>query len=114
MQELRERTGLEYDPVMVFPQGGFCKAALRALDAEGFLAALSFLMGAICAYYRYEVFAPRPETNIIIMFLVGGSEKAEMVRRALTDPGANLPCQKICPDDGELIWFLDQAAAARL
>ena len=49
-----------------------------------------------------------------VMFLVGGSEKAEMVRRALTDPGANLPCQKICPDDGELIWFLDQAAAARL
>jgi hypothetical protein len=41
MQELRERTGLEYDPVMVFPQGGFCKAALRALDAEGFLAALN-------------------------------------------------------------------------
>ena len=49
-----------------------------------------------------------------MMFLVSGSDKAEMVRTAFTDPGANLPCQRIRPDDGELIWFLDQAAAASL
>ncbi len=49
-----------------------------------------------------------------VMFLVSGSDKAEMIRNALRDPGANLPCQRIRPDDGELIWFLDQAAAARL
>lgn len=39
----------------------------------GFLAALSFLMGAICAYYRYMIFAPSLENNVIIMFLVGAS-----------------------------------------
>jgi hypothetical protein len=41
MEELRVREGLAYEPVMVFPQGGFCKGALEALAAEGFLAALN-------------------------------------------------------------------------
>ena len=39
----------------------------------GFLAGLSFLMGAICAYYRDAVFAPTLESNVIIMFVVGAS-----------------------------------------
>ncbi len=43
----------------------------RRLSA--FLAGLSFLMGAICAYYRYILFAPSLENNIIVMFLVGAS-----------------------------------------
>ena len=38
-----------------------------------FLAGLSFLMGAICAYYRHILFAPSLESNVIIMFLVGAS-----------------------------------------
>ncbi len=38
-----------------------------------FLAGLSFLMGAICAYYRYRIYAPSLENNVIIMFLVGAS-----------------------------------------
>ena len=38
-----------------------------------FLAGLSFLMGAICAYYRHALFAPSLENNVIIMFLVGAS-----------------------------------------
>jgi hypothetical protein len=37
------------------------------------LAALSFLMGAICAYYRHTLFSPSLESNVIIMFLVGAS-----------------------------------------
>jgi len=40
---------------------------------EAFLAGLSFIMGAVSAYYRHTVFAPSPENNIIIMFLVGAS-----------------------------------------
>lgn len=39
----------------------------------GFLSGLSFLMGAISAYYRHALFAPSLENNIIIMFLVGAS-----------------------------------------
>jgi 6-phosphogluconolactonase len=49
-----------------------------------------------------------------VMFLVSGDEKAEMVRRALKDPGANLPCQKVRPIDGELLWYLDKGAGLRL
>jgi len=41
MEELRVREALAYEPVMVFPQRGFCKGALEALAAEGFLAALN-------------------------------------------------------------------------
>ncbi|HMC30023.1 MAG TPA: 6-phosphogluconolactonase [Candidatus Angelobacter sp.] len=49
-----------------------------------------------------------------VMFLVNGDEKAEMVRRALKDPAANLPCQKVHPVDGELLWYLDKGAALKL
>jgi len=38
-----------------------------------FLAGLSFLMGAICAYYRHAIYAPSLENNVIIMFVVGAS-----------------------------------------
>lgn len=38
-----------------------------------FLAGLSFLMGSICACYRYMLFAPSLENNVIIMFVVGAS-----------------------------------------
>ena len=40
---------------------------------EIFLAALSFLMGAICAYYRHQIYTPSLENNVIIMFFVGAS-----------------------------------------
>jgi 6-phosphogluconolactonase len=49
-----------------------------------------------------------------VMFLVEGSGKAEIVRKALKDPSANLPCQKVRPVNGELMWYLDQAAAGGL
>src|SRR5258708_7285716 len=49
-----------------------------------------------------------------VVFLVSGADKAAMVGRALKDPAANLPCQGVKPLDGELMWFLDQGAAAKL
>ena len=49
-----------------------------------------------------------------VMFLVSGDEKAAMVRKALTEPEANLPCQRVRPANGELLWFLDQGAATKL
>ena len=49
-----------------------------------------------------------------VMFLISGDEKAEIVAKALQIPGANLPCQRVRPVDGELLWFLDAAAAAKL
>jgi 6-phosphogluconolactonase len=49
-----------------------------------------------------------------VMMLVSGDEKAEMVRRAVKDPSANLPCQRVRPDDGEMAWYLDKGAAVKL
>jgi len=49
-----------------------------------------------------------------VIFLVEGSGKAEIVRKALKDPAENLPCQGVHSENGELMWYLDQAAAAKL
>jgi hypothetical protein len=40
---------------------------------EIFLAALSFLMGAICSYIRHGLFATSLEGDVITMFIVGAS-----------------------------------------
>jgi 6-phosphogluconolactonase/glucosamine-6-phosphate isomerase/deaminase len=49
------------------------------------------------------------------MFLVsGGGEKPEIVRKALREPAANLPCQKVQPINGKLMWYLDNAAGSKL
>lgn len=49
-----------------------------------------------------------------VMFLIDGSGKAGIVHKALKDPSANLPCQKVQPTNGALMWYLDQAAGAKL
>jgi 6-phosphogluconolactonase len=50
-----------------------------------------------------------------VMFLVsGGGEKPEIVHKALREPSANLPSQKVQPTNGKLMWYLDKPAAAKL
>jgi 6-phosphogluconolactonase len=53
----------------------------------------------------------------VVLFLVTGSPKAQMVRRVLeprTDADRQLPATQVTPDKGRLIWLLDQLAAAEL
>lgn len=64
--------------------------------------------------FRITFTYPVLDNAACVMFLVNGDEKAEMVRRALKDPNANLPCQKVRPDNGELLWYLDKGAALKL
>jgi len=64
--------------------------------------------------FRITLTFPVLNSARAVMFLISGGEKAEMVRRALRDPAAGLPCQQVRPENGELIWFLDEAAAAKL
>ena len=64
--------------------------------------------------FRITFTYPVLDDAACVMFLVNGDEKAEMVRRALRDPAANLPCQKVRPLDGELFWYLDKGAALKL
>ncbi|HEV7665993.1 MAG TPA: 6-phosphogluconolactonase, partial [Chloroflexota bacterium] len=50
------------------------------------------------------------------LFLVAGSNKAEMLRRVLEgpfDPSA-LPAQIVRPVEGDVVWLIDAAAAASL
>jgi 6-phosphogluconolactonase len=64
--------------------------------------------------FRVTFTYPTLNYSASVMFLVSGADKAAMVGRALKDPASNLPCQGVRPVDGELNWFLDQAAAAKL
>ncbi len=64
--------------------------------------------------FRITFTYPVLNSAVCVMFLVNGDEKAEMVRRALKDPSANLPCQGVKPADGELLWYLDKGAAVKL
>ncbi len=63
--------------------------------------------------FRITLTYPVLNNAASVMFLVSGEEKADMVRKALNEPEANLPCQKVCPVNGELLWFLDKGAAAK-
>lgn len=66
--------------------------------------------------HRVSLTCPVINNAACIVFLVTGAEKAEPLRRVLEteDGGAELPARLIRPRDGELFWFVDRAAAARL
>ena len=53
----------------------------------------------------------------VVLFLTTGSGKAEIVR-AILDPKTEVerqfPASLVKPEEGRVIWFLDQAAAAKL
>jgi len=51
-----------------------------------------------------------------VVFLVSGSEKAEILKQVLESPStpARFPAQLVQPESGNLVWMVDQAAAARL
>ncbi|GAB4240032.1 MAG: 6-phosphogluconolactonase [Acidobacteriota bacterium] len=52
----------------------------------------------------------------LVVFLVTGADKAEVVRRVLEEPAQSgeLPARLIRPQPGRLRWLLDRAAASRL
>ncbi len=53
----------------------------------------------------------------VVLFLATGSGKAEVVRTILdpkTEGQRQFPASLVKPEEGRLVWFLDQAAAAKL
>jgi 6-phosphogluconolactonase len=66
--------------------------------------------------YRITLTLPVLNNAACIIFLIQGSGKAETLARVLTEARHpdQLPAQAIQPGSGELIWLLDQAAAAGL
>ena len=50
-----------------------------------------------------------------IIFLASGPDKADMVKQVLEgDNQPPFPAQHVQPENGELIWMLDQGAASKL
>jgi 6-phosphogluconolactonase len=45
-----------------------------------------------------------------VAFLVTGADKRERLQQVLAGPPGQFPAQLVQPADGEVIWFLDQAA----
>jgi 6-phosphogluconolactonase len=69
---------------------------------------------AVHSTWRITCTYPVLNSGANVMFLVESAGKADIVRTALRDPAANLPCQGVKPIQGKLMWYLDQAAGARL
>ena len=68
------------------------------------------------AAYRLTFTPPLLKHSAAILLLVGGKDKAETLAAVLeghSEPD-KYPVQGITADDGETLWLLDQAAAAKL
>ena len=50
------------------------------------------------------------------LFVVSGTDKATVLKTVLEDdaPGEQYPAKLVHPTNGELIWFVDRAAASAL
>jgi 6-phosphogluconolactonase len=66
--------------------------------------------------YRITMTLPVINNAERIIFLVGGEEKADILKAVLEGDieSKRYPAQLIQPTDGVLFWFLDQSAAGRL
>ncbi len=66
--------------------------------------------------YRLSFTFPVLNAARNVDFLVGGTDKASVLRSVLEDDGAGepYPAKLVRPNDGRLIWFLDRAAASGL
>jgi 6-phosphogluconolactonase len=100
--------------------------ALLGMGPDGHVASLFPGSAALRERARLAVAVPRPSGRGVtltlpvlnaaraVLLLVAGAEKAERVREVLAGEGdPELPARLVRPS-GELLWLLDEAAAARL
>ncbi len=66
--------------------------------------------------FRITLTVPVLNNADLILFLVGGSQKAETLKAVLEDGPApdRYPVQRIHPQHGSMLWILDAAASKRL
>lgn len=84
----------------------------KALEEKQHLVVGNYV--AVHSTWRITCTYPVLNHGANVMFLVNGASKADIVRTALKDPSANLPCQGVKPVSGNLMWYLDKAAGAKL
>ena len=63
--------------------------------------------------YRITMTLPLLNAAASVLFLVSGSEKAEIVKEVLHGP-KQYPAQEVRPTNGEVLWVLDKEAAQDL
>lgn len=63
--------------------------------------------------YRITMTLPLLNNSPSVVFLVSGTEKAQIVKEVL-EGGNKYPAQAVKPTQGELIWMLDKEAVAYL
>lgn len=63
--------------------------------------------------HRITMTLPLLNNAASVVFLVSGSEKAEIVKEVLEGP-KRYPAQAVSPTNGELLWLLDKDAASKL
>jgi 6-phosphogluconolactonase len=64
--------------------------------------------------YRITLTFPLLNHAACVTFLASGADKASILHEVLENPSANLPSQRVRPEDGRLVWLVDRAAAASL
>ena len=63
---------------------------------------------------RISLTLPVLNATASVAFLVAGADKIEAVRAVVEERAQVLPAAHVAPDDGELVWLLDRAAAGLL
>ncbi len=63
-------------------------------------------------FQQYRITFTLPVLNHAaeIMFLVSGSDKSQILREVLQTENTVYPAQRVTPDNGVLLWLVDQAA----
>ncbi len=69
--------------------------------------------GAAAIPQRITLTLPVLNAAACVVFLVAGAEKAKVARSVLVDR-APLPGALVCPENGEIVWLVERAAAALL
>ena len=64
--------------------------------------------------YRITFTLPVLNHAECVTFLASGPDKAGIVHEVLKNENADLPSQKVHPEDGKLLWLLDRAAASQV
>jgi 6-phosphogluconolactonase len=64
--------------------------------------------------YRITFTFPVLNRAAYVTFLTSGADKAAIVHEVMKNESANLPCQKVRPSDGQLLWLLDRASASQI
>jgi 6-phosphogluconolactonase len=64
--------------------------------------------------YRITFTYPVLNNAARVTFLVAGEDKAPALHEVLENKNSGLPAQQVRPENGELIWLVDRAAANQL